>query len=403
MDLRLALRNVFRNRRRTAFSLAVIALGVAILSFVLGFVSESITATKESVACETGAVQIADPAVFQDAGTATEHLMPKDVLDRLVAVVKDFPGVSGVTWQVNFAGLIGAGQETTLLLGRGLIPCNCLQDYACQVVDGEALPADASRDILLGHRLADKLHVKQGDSVNIATATVAGNFNAATLRVIGLVTLADATQEEQTGIVPLAFAQKLLHTDGVERVQVVLANLDAAPAFARTLQGKLDAAGLHLEAHPWQDLSAFYSSINTFWGAFAAFAELAVSLLVFFSVLEVLTMAFLERTREIGTVRAIGMTRRHVFGIFLLEGVLVGVIGALIGVALGMGVGLLFNALRIPWTPPGAAISQALRVGVGLAQALPPFVAAVVATLFSAVYPAWRNARLRIVNALRSA
>jgi putative ABC transport system permease protein len=403
MNLRLALRNVFRNRRRTAFSLAVIALGVAILCFVLGFVSESIVATKESVACETGAVQIADPAVFQDAGTATEHLMSKDVLDRLVALVKDFPGVSGVTWQLNFTGLVGAGQETTLLLGRGLIPCNCLQDYACQIVDGDALPADASRDILLGHRLAERLHVKKGDTVNVATATVAGNFNAATLRVIGLVAFANATQEEQLGIVPLAFAQRLLRTEGVERVQVVLTDLDTAPAFARVLQAKLDAAGLRLEVHPWQDLSTFYSSIRTFWGAFAGFAELAVSILVFFSVLEVLTMAFLERTREIGTVRAIGMTRRRVFGMFLLEGVLVGVIGALIGVAVGTGVGLLFNGLHIPWTPPGAAIPQALRVGVGLAQAGPPFLAALVATLLSALYPAWRNARLKIVTALRSA
>ncbi|MGC9529947.1 MAG: hypothetical protein ACP5G2_04925 [Candidatus Bipolaricaulaceae bacterium] len=68
MDVKIAFRNVFRNRRRTAFSLLVIVVGVTILSLVLGFVGEALQSTQRSLAMESGAVQIAHPGIL--AGTA---------------------------------------------------------------------------------------------------------------------------------------------------------------------------------------------------------------------------------------------------------------------------------------------------------------------------------------------
>ncbi|MDD5220807.1 MAG: hypothetical protein PHV11_09590, partial [Candidatus Bipolaricaulis sp.] len=74
MELRLALRNVFRNRRRTAFSLAVIVVGTVVFLVLLGFLGETLRSTERSLACESGAVQVADPRLFENQATGYEYL-----------------------------------------------------------------------------------------------------------------------------------------------------------------------------------------------------------------------------------------------------------------------------------------------------------------------------------------
>jgi putative ABC transport system permease protein len=402
MQLRLALRNVFRNRRRTLFSLAVLVVSMSILFVVLAFQGEFLRATRLSLACETGAVQVADERLFESTATGYEYLIPPEQLDAVFALIAAEEGVLGVAQQLNFAGLVGDETGSTLIIGRGVVPCNCVQDYECIVTTGDPLAEDASRQVILGASLARKLNVRPGDRINIATGTVSGNFNAATVDVVGELTYSIEEVEKQLGLFPIAFVQRLLKTDGVERILIGLEDLDGADAFSARLQTALDDAGIRLATRTWEELNPSYESIRSFYAAFTGLAAVGIFVFVFFSVLEVLTISFLERTREIGTLRAFGTTRWHVFRGFLIEGAALGLIGGLLGVVFGTGLTLLFNALRVTWTPPGAAIPQAIRLLIGVEVVLVPFVVAVAATLVSAVYPSWKNARLRIVDALRT-
>jgi len=402
MDLKIALRNVFRNRRRTAFSLTVIVVGTVIFLVLLGFIGEALHSTQRSLACESGAVQVADERLFENRTTGYDYLISPDVRDRVLAIIATMPGVIGSTAQLNFAGLIGDQEGSTLVLGRGVVPCNCVQDYACIVTTGQDLPEDASRDVILGRALAKKLGVGLGDRISIATSTVNGNFNAATVSVIGELSYSVETVEKQLGLFPIAFVQRLLKTDGVERIQIGLDDLSTASAFAAELQDRLDAEGIGLTTRTWDQLNPTYESLQTFYTAFSGLAGIAVFALVFFSVIEVLTISFLERTREVGTVRAFGATRTRVFRTFLAEGILIGLIGGALGAAIGVAVAFLFNAIGFAWTPPGAAIPQAIRLQLSAGNTLIPFVTVIIATLTSSIYPALKNARLRIVQALQS-
>jgi putative ABC transport system permease protein len=402
MDLRIALRNVFRNRRRTLFSLTVIVVGTVIFIVLLGFIGEALHSTQQSLACETGAVQVADARLFENRTTGYDALIAPDVRDHVLDIIATMPGVIGSTAQLNFAGLIGDQEGSTLVLGRGIIPCNCVQNYSCIVTTGDDLPDDASRDVILGRALAKKLGVGVGDRISIATSTVNGNFNAATVSVIGELTYSVATVEKQLGLFPIAFVQRLLKTDGVERILIGLDDLSTAHAFAADLQTRLDADGIVLSTRTWDELNPTYESLQTFYTAFSGLAGIAVFMLVFFSVIEVLTISFLERTREVGTVRAFGATRSRVFRTFLAEGILIGLIGGALGAAIGIAVAFLFNSVGFTWTPPGAAIPQAIRLQLSIFNTLVPFVTVIVATLTSSIYPALKNARLRIVEALQS-
>lgn len=400
MFFKIAARNVLRNTRRTAFSVGVTALGVAMLYFVMGFITESFDSIKINLTREIGMVQIADSRLFDNKTERYEHLIPPQTLEQIVALLTDDPRVTGYTWTLGFAGLIGNEKGSTLVVGRGLIPGNPVEDYSRVVVDGRPLTNDGTPQILLGRRLAETLNVRPGDIINVATGTASGAFNAASAQIVGTIRYNNITQEGQIGIVNIEFAQQLLRTQGVERVIVQLKDIDQAEAFAREIKAKLAAAGIALDARPWQKLTAFYDSIRAFWSVFAAFTTIGVFVLVFFSVLEVLTMSFLERTREVGTIRAIGTNRSQVFRIFIMEGVILGTLGGVVGVALGTALGLWLNNAAIRWLPPGALDPEPVRIALTLSVAVVPFLTALGSTFLGTLYPAWKTAQKNIVEAL---
>jgi putative ABC transport system permease protein len=256
--------------------------------------------------------------------------------------------------------------------------------------------------VILGRGLAQRLNVATGDRINVATGTVSGNFNAATVDVIGELSYGIEEVEDQLGLFSIDFVQRLLKTDGIERVLIQLDDLDDAEPFAGALQGRLEEAGFPLATRTWEELNSSYESIRSFYAAFSGLAAIGIFVFVFFSVLEVLTISFLERTQEIGTIRAFGIPRGRVFRSFLLEGMTLGALGAPAGVIVGTVAVLGFNALGIQWTPPGAAMPQPLTLTIDAGVVLIPLVLAIAATLVSALYPSWKSSRQTIVDALRS-
>lgn len=400
MFFKIALRNLRRNTRRTAFSLGVITLGVAIMYLVLGFTGASIDATKETLTSTSGAVQVADADLFDNAATDyDEYLISPDILAQVERMLADDPRVAATTPQLGFSGLIGNQQGSTLLIGTGLVPGNGIQDYSGVVEAGGPLNSDDG-GILITRQSAEDLDVGVGDVLNIATGTVSGSFGAISVTVRGLIQINAGGSSQDLGFVSLSTVQRLLRTDGVERVLVELQRIDQADAFAQDFQKKLDEAGIPLDVRTWKELNPFYDSIQSFWNVFSGFTGVGVFVLVFFSVLEVLTMSFLERTREVGSIRAIGTHRAQVFRMFLTEGVVIGFVGGVMGVLAGVGLSALINGVTINWEPPGAVEPIPLQIKIALSVTVVPFLTAIVSTLLSALYPSWTNARRRIVEAL---
>ena len=389
MQLRLALRNVFRNRRRTLFSLAVLVVSMSILFVVLAFQGEFLRATRLSLACETGAVQVADERLFESTASGYEYLISPAQLDAVFALIAAEEGVLGVAQQLNFAGLVGDEKGSTLIIGRGVVPCNCVQDYECLVVTGDPLAEDASRQVILGASLARKLNVQPGDRINVATGTVSGNFNAATVDVIGELTYSLEEVEKQLGLFPIAFVQRLLKTDGVERVLIGLEDLDQAGPFSARLRTALADAGIPLTTRTWEELNPSYESIRSFYAAFTGLAAVGIFVFIFFSVLEVLTISFLERTREIGIRRALGARKRDIILQFLSETLMLTFLGGVLGISLGSLVPFLVTRFgQMPTVITG--ISLVLAFGISGA----------VGIIFG-IYPAYRAANMDPIESLR--
>jgi len=103
--LKVPLRNLFRNKRRTGFSLAIIALGVAILLSTVSFTDEAINSTKSSLSRNTGAVQIAAPELFSGETEGFNYLIPPEQVSEIRSLVAQRQEVAGVTSRLEFGGL----------------------------------------------------------------------------------------------------------------------------------------------------------------------------------------------------------------------------------------------------------------------------------------------------------
>jgi len=409
MFFKIASRNVFRNKRRTALSLFVVAFGVSILYLVIGFINESLESTKVSMADLYGSVQIADERVFDKTTRGYSHLIDPETSAQIAGLLDEDERVTGYKEELGFFGLIGNEKGSKIITGSGFVPENDVKDFSEAITDGTPMNiADGcplndrleNCQLIIGRRLAASLNVGPGDFINVATTSVTGNFSAASVTITGVFKFNDIDQEGQIGYVALSLAQRILRTDKIEKYVINIDNLNESQAFAQDLQGKLDAAGLPLVVKTWQDLNPLYDQVQEFGNYFTSFTLVGVFILAFFGVLEVLTMSFLERTREVGTVRAVGTKRSQVFLTFVIEGFIMGILGGIAGIVLGSGLGVVVNQMGLTWLPPGSIDAVPAVIQLSLSVAGIPFMVALISTFFGTMYPAMKSSRFNIVKAL---
>jgi putative ABC transport system permease protein len=401
MLLWLPLRSLLRNRRRTLLSFAIIGLGTAIAFTVLGYVQDSRALIRETTVAEFGNLQIASPLLWNETADGYEYLIEPEALEQVNATLSADPRVSSATAQLQFPGLLASGDRTQVVRVTGFVPGNRTLSSAGDIVDGRDLTPDDTAAVLVGRSLADRLGLAPGSVITLTLTTVDGAFNATPLQVAGIYRFSSEQVERQSLFVPLRYAQLLLNSRGVDRVVVSLEDIAETRPARGSLQATLDDLALNLEIQTWDELSPIFRQLSSLFDLLFGFIALAMAVLVFFIILQVLTLAFLERTREIGTARALGTTRGGVLAMLLAEGGWLAVMGSGLGVLLGVGLGLVFNAVGIEWKPPGTVEPVVLSIQMGTTTIIAPFLLGAVATMLSSLYPALQMARLPVVDALR--
>jgi putative ABC transport system permease protein len=402
MWLRLPLRSLLRNRRRTILSISIIAIGTAVSLFVLGFFSASEKSIQEVTVQEFGTLQIASGNFWDDSAENYEYLMDETTLSLVKEILSKEVTVNSDSPLLSFSGLIASGQTTKVVQATALIPANETLDYNKLVIEGRGLEPSDTAAALIGRSLADELQLKPGNVVTITLNTVNGAFNAGPLKVAGIYAFASGQVESLQIFIPLNYGQALLNTRGVDRLVVMLDDLSSTKVARQRIQAELDQVVPGLEVRTWDKLSPFYEQLAGYFNALFGVVSLAISVLVFFIILQVLTMSFLERTREIATVRALGTKRHQVFVLFFTESLWLAVIGSLFGVVVGIVLGYVFNAIGIEWRPPGTVEPIVLAVRLTLGTAWLPFLIGIMATILSSVFPSIRSARLQVADALRA-
>jgi putative ABC transport system permease protein len=404
--LRMAWRNVFRHRRRTLITFGAISVGLAYMilmdSFMGGF---ELYSMRNFVDMESGHLKVHAEGYRNDDNRLPIEIVIKEP-EQVMAAMRGKLGFRNITARTVFPAQITDGTDQLPIVGIGIDMATDERVFKYrQSVTRGRFPG-SRLDVLVGQNLARDMGIDTGDYVTVVVRTRVGSWNAYDFTVVGLLGTSDLFIDMNSVVMDLATADELLNMDGaVTEIAVRLGGMaDAEPARER-----FEAAGFTgLEAWTWRELGELIFQITGTKRAGGFVLTFVVIVIAAVGIINTMLMAVMERTREIGTMRAMGFGFREVVSLFLWEGALIGVFGSLLGAAFGVGGAMFLDFLAIDMTdilPGGFGSIMPMRMilytVVDWLFVARVMVLGIGVSLLATLLPARRAAKIQPADALR--
>ena len=454
--LAIAYRNLFRNARRSMITVMSVATGaIAVLMFG-GFVSNIFHSLETGLVIGGGQLQVFRQGYFHfGAGDPASYGIGNyaQVIDTIRNDAQLGPMVAVVTPQLTLFGVAGNFKEgvSRTFLGVGMVPsdrlkmiqwdrynlhlpvrfsgmtddqtdagvigeglarvlhlCGALKVSKCPVPPLKAEAAQAVDADIQSLSAAETVAASAEDSrpkIDLLAATAQGAPNIVSLSLIKAQSQGFKEMDEIYVGLPLVLAQKLIYGRGQPQATSVVVQLTDT-ALLETAVARLNQIfqekGWELEVRTFHELTPFYDQVTGMFHSIFAFLAVLMGAIVLFTVVNTMSMVVMERTVEIGTLRALGVRRHAIRVLFVVEGALLGMAGATIGVVLAVLLAAAVNHSHMMWIPPNNVDAIPLRVDVigGPGLMVATWILLVIIATLSALLPANRAARLTVVNAL---
>jgi putative ABC transport system permease protein len=412
---KLALRGLLRNRRRSAVTLLAIALGVSAITLFAGYTHNVYSGlARHSIHGELlGHLTLSKRGMRQEGKLDPErYLLTASEVDALTRLLKDEPHVVMVAPRLALSGLISNGRASTIFVAEAIEPAAMerLQEGILTDAERESGMYNEVRKQLdpahpevveLSGGLVDILHLPAGGQAAVLVNTLSGQANALDITVGHTFNTGNAGSNDKFAFFSLDLARSLLDGEGrADRLTLLLDDAEQTVPVRDRLLARLTAAGFDVEIETWQELSSFYTQVHGMFDMIFGFIFLIVLTVVVMSVANSMGMTVVERTREIGTLRAIGLKRRGVVLLFTTESMLLTLLGCAVGLLLTLGVRWGINAANVSYIPPNSVSPVPLLVDLDRNRILFTFVLMGVVGTLAAFLPARRAARKAIIDAL---
>jgi len=413
--IKLALRGLTRNRRRSLVTLLAIAFGFASISLFAGYTHN----VYDGLARQSIHGELLGHLTVSKRGMSTEgkldperYLLTAAEVSRIRALIQAEPRIKLVAPRLSISGLASNGRASTIFISDGIEP-EAMQKLQENILTEEEartglyvswikkLDAAQPGKVLFSEGLAAMLHLKQNDQAALLTNTIGGQANALDATVGGLFNTGNAGSNDKFVFMPLQLAQSLYDVpNGADRLTVLLDDATETDAMRARLQDKLKAAGLDVEIKTWQELSDFYNQVHNMFDMIFGFIFSIVLTVVVMSVANSMGMTVIERTREIGTLRAIGLKRAGVIRLFSVESLLLTLFGCSAGLLITVGVRYGINVAHISYTPPNSASAVPLLVDIDCGRIVFTALMMFCVGTLAAYLPARRAAKQPVIDAL---
>ncbi len=396
------LRNIFRQRARTLATLTSIALGVAGLIIVGGFVKDIFVQLGEAIIHgQTGHIQITRQGFQEGRTRAPEKYLIKDA-DALRKQLASQTGTTSVLGRLNFTGTLNNGKRDLGIFGEGIEPDAeaKLSGIYVRYIEGRALANSDKSGIVIGQGVARTLNLSVGDHVTMVISLSEGAINTMDFEIVGVFQTFSKDFDARAVRIPLSSAQELMDTTSIHLLIMVLNNTDLSTQVAASVRSLLQQN--EMEVTIWRDLSDFYVKTIQLYDRQFGVLRLIILFMVLLSVANSVNMTLFERTREFGTLLALGSRPSTVFQQIILENIFVGACGALLGLIIGISGALIISAIGIPMPPPPNA-NMGYTAYIRL-DGLEIVIAGIIgwsATVLASILPARRVSNIEITEALR--
>lgn len=398
---RLAIRNLFRHRVRSLVTLAAIAFSTIVLIVAAGFIQQIFLDLRvATIETGLGHIQITQPEYFR-RGTADPYAFLLPSQSAAITLIEALPHVTAIGERLNFNGLISHDEATLSFVGIGVVPGKeAIVSRNLTFLSGSNLVDEGGDEVVVGQGLAANLGIRTGDRVVLLLNTASGSVSAVEATVRGIFSTAVRAFDEVAIRTSLSTARKLMKTKGSHAWVVALDDEGAVDATAERIREVVMPYKFGVER--WIDLADVYTKTVTFMSGQLGVMRVMVAVIIVLGVSNMLVMNVLERTGEIGTLMALGIRRRKVVALFILESFYLGVIGGAAGLLLGVIAAKIISAIGVPMPPPpGRTVDYYGAVLVTIPILASAFAVSLGTTLLAGIYPARKASRLVIVDALR--
>jgi len=399
-----------KNGRRSLTTILAIALGFGAINIFQGYVHSTYKGlTNAAIHGEA----LGHLTIFKKDFLTQGKLHPekyqfnKDDVATIIDILKRDPGVELVTPRLSVAGILSNGKNSTIFIAEGLVPKDDaiirgdLTKYTA--FNGTFLSDQEPSGVVLGSDLAAMLNLKLGDDAVVLSNSYSGMANALDAKVSGIYNTGFAATNDKLLLMTFKHAQDLVDYQGAERLVVLLKDggtAASAAAAATRVKSLLADAGIAVEIKTWAQLSVFYNQVKNMFDMIFFFIFTIVLVIVVMSVINTMSMAVMERTREVGTMRALGLKRYGVTFLFTTEGMLLGLLGSLAGAAIFFTVYGLIAATNPTYVPPSSSSPVPLRVDLVWPALTRNMLFMLALSMTAAFVPARRSSRMSIVDAL---
>lgn len=403
MLLTMAQRNLTRQPMRSWLTLLAITFGLGAFVF-LGGIANGFYAqiVENATGMITGDAQIQHKDFKNDMKAS---LTIPDALP-LIAKLQKMPEVAGVSPRAQTTAVITSPTKSLPIMLDGVDPPQETQVTFLHksVKEGRYLQQGHAREIVIGRKLAELLHIKVGERVVVMAQNVNGELASEAFTVVGMFYTGSHSFDDVIGQINLPAMQRMLAMgEGVTNIAVRLRDKEEQVAPALRQIGALVPPG-DIRLLTWQELVPEAAQMNVIFKRSLSILLGIVLLMVSVVIMNTVLMSVMERTREFGTMLALGSQPGRIVRLVVLESGLVGLAGTLAGLALGVLLIFIHMGNGVNLKAHGAAIP-------GVTNIIFPKLAAVVLAvpgtllpllaLLAALYPALRAARLEPVRAIR--
>lgn len=410
--LDMASRNLRRNRRRTVLAAVSIALSVMLMTFMSGYTNGIlINMVKNITKNETGHVRITTKG-FEERS----RFMPVDEYiadpDEVTAAIMASPElkdmVSIVAARTLFGTLLSNGPNTKAAFGFAGDPESEKDLLGLNRSVAEGAYIAGRGETIIGKKLAQDLGLKVGDSLKVVTQGADHGLHLKKFRVAGLFFTNLNQLDGNAFQIPIDDAAELLRTDqGVQQIVIMLKDYreaeKAAVLVRKAVAGTGDGAALSIR--PWTEIGEYPKLIKMMESIYGNI-YVVIAFLGAFIISNILMMVVLERKKEIGILKAMGLKRRDVLALFIVEGAAMGAIGSGVGAALGLVINAVFSVYGMDFSSAFSGmtmpIDPVLHTVFDPLAGVQMFILGILVSIVVSILPSRRAATMNAVDAIKS-
>ncbi len=397
--LKMAYRDLGRNRRRSFFSALALGMGLSVLLLMAGVVTWELNSSMDkSIRLQSGHLQVRAKTYDENKSSlAYEDLVENP--EAVAAQVASLPPVKVATPRLYASGIAVSGDESLGVRIIGIDPASSAnQPFIEGLTSGQFLTPDDSGGVLIGQALADKLDLAAGSKVNLLVNTANGDVQEQVFTIRGIYTTHTPSYDQSVVFLPLAKAQAITGTAGhASAIFILLKNTADTPAVASAIQSG------QYEVVTYEQMNLLLTQFNDYSNGMLMFLYLIVLAITATVIVNTLVMAVFERTREIGILSAIGMKSGRIMTMFFAESSMLALGGIVIGLILGSVFVFLMGKYGFPVGNVGVTgflLGERIYAQMNLKDVITLSLTALAVTLVASLYPARLAAHLEPVDAL---